>query len=304
MAVAGSTRLQATTVLMLAAGSALFSALDPVMTPRQRIEDFRARLEKADYEKLAELIRDEANIYACGSLCVHCVSDYAITVLTDTTERAPTFSLVPFENIRDPKPPHAWTYLIEPEAADALDSWRRILHREPRALEWVGIRERFGHDALQGFDFSPSSAFRRKGLVGKENVHTFSIERADDLIVLRLGDAEVALDRPDTLLNDHLILKCAMNISSTLMMGRLGRFRGNLMLYVRAANNKLIDRSIRFVRILLAESKISRTFTYEEVCYALFEVLETLPPDQPVVIKTFDKLMASAAGEVRRASNV
>ena len=42
-----------------------------------------------------------------------------------------------------------------------------------------------------------------------------------------------------------------LNTHSTLVMGRLGKIKSNFMIWVRPTNNKLIDRSIRYVKYLL-----------------------------------------------------
>jgi len=95
--------------------------------------------------------------------------------------------------------------------------------------------------------------------------------------------------RPRSLLCQHLLVKCAMNIASTLVMGRLNRFHGNVMVFVRPTNNKLVDRSIRFIRLLLTDEGLS-PLTYEQVCLALFQEFERSRADEPVVVRTFERL--------------
>ncbi|PWU16917.1 MAG: hypothetical protein C5B49_09800, partial [Bdellovibrio sp.] len=134
MALTGSTRMQATTVLMLAVGSALFSALNESGDPQILIADFIRVLEDVDFSGLAPLIEFENEIYARNEHCVHCTSNYGITLLADTTERTPTFSLRPFESSMESGAIPSWTYLIVPEAFDSKEAWVRVLGREPRAL--------------------------------------------------------------------------------------------------------------------------------------------------------------------------
>jgi N-acetylmuramic acid 6-phosphate etherase len=71
-------------------------------------------------------------------------------------------------------------------------------------------------------------------------------------------------------------------------MGRFGRYEGNVMTYVKASNNKLIDRSIRYIDLILKNDNIS--VSYDEICYALYDVLEVMPPDQSVVLTTVDEI--------------
>ncbi|MDO9579354.1 MAG: hypothetical protein Q7J06_02140, partial [Bacteroidales bacterium] len=82
----------------------------------------------------------------------------------------------------------------------------------------------------------------------------------------------------------HLVLKMILNTHSTLVMGRLGRYEGNVMTYVRASNNKLIDRAIRYIDLLLKDKKIN--LPYSTLAYILFEMIDKTPPDQPIVLST------------------
>jgi N-acetylmuramic acid 6-phosphate etherase len=195
----------------------------------------------------------------------------------------------------------AWTYLITPSSKDSAEAWQKVLGRAPRALPWPGFAERFGEASLAGFDFSPASAERRsrKAQSTAREITRYQIERAGSHhLALRIDNAETTIPKPESLLCEHLMLKIAMNISSTLTMGRLGRFSGNLMLYVRAANNKLVDRAIRYIRILLADANI-RDFTYDDVCLALFAVTAEISVEEPAVWKTFEHLKARASGSSR-----
>ncbi len=80
-----------------------------------------------------------------------------------------------------------------------------------------------------------------------------------------------------------------LNIHSTLVMGKLGRFESNLMTYVKPSNFKLIDRSIRYVRLLARHRNIEPP-GYQEVARRLFEVSETMGPEDPIVLKVLERL--------------
>lgn len=297
MALTGSTRLQASTALMLVAGAALFSAADGSTDVEERIRRFIAELEKCPLSSLEPLIKEEARCYETDHTCVHRTSAYGIAVLTDTTERSPTFSLIPFENTHEPSAPLSWTYLVVPDASDAPDSWRKILRRPPRALEWDSLQGKYGERILYGFDFSSASLDRRKQRSQREPM-ILEIDRSAQGIRFRMNDVSVDLPRPARRLDEHLLLKCALNICSTLVMGRLRRFEGNLMLFVRSSNNKLIDRSIRFVGLLLEEAGI-QSFSYEDICHALFETLEDLEPGEAAVPKVYERLRSLTLSKVK-----
>ncbi|MES2857092.1 MAG: hypothetical protein V4692_14585 [Bdellovibrionota bacterium] len=294
MAISGSTRLQASTVLMLAVGSAMFARTDSEIP--QLINEHTKNLKDTDFSKLAFLIEKESACYLAGKSSVYVVggksfSD-AITVLTDTTERSPTFSLRPFENVdTDANTEASWTYLALEQVEDASNAWKTILRREPRALSWDGFSEKFGAKVLPGFDFSKASIARRKKLkvhgieifiAGSKNKTTFTVDKKT-----------IELPRPEHPLLAQLHLKCSMNIISSLVMGRVGRFQGNVMLYVRASNNKLIDRSIRYVQALFTDAG-SVPPAYEVVCRELFKVIPTLKPEDSAVLKTYEALKSKS----------
>lgn len=295
MALAGSTRLQASSVLMLAAGAPLFSFIDGVSAV-SRIEDYIRFFETADVLSLKPFIETEAALYAQCDLCIHRTDKYGITVVTDTTERTPTFSLLPFEASETERP--AWTYLSIFGVANAEEGWRRLLHREPRALDWLGFSDQYGIDAVTAFDFSTSILAKRQA---KAPVQVYDVLSDRNEIVFKLQDIEARFAKPSTLLAEHLFLKALLNFSSTLVMGRLGRFSSNLMLYVRPTNNKLIDRSIRFVSALLEDSGC-RDVSYEAICEQLFEILPTVQPDEPVVLLTFNALLRKFPGKSGRSA--
>ncbi len=291
MAISGSTRLQATTVLMLATGAALFTNCHGP-TVAAELKGFLDHLHKADFQPLAPLIEKEAELYLGGNFCIHATNDYPITVLTDSTERSPTFSLLSFENSLEELRPPAWTYLLIPEARSAIESWQFVLKRAPRALTWPTFVKKFGHEMLLGFDFSPQTFQNRKQATPLARHEIYQLKRTEADIEISLEQMLVKLKKPTSLLGEHLLLKVALNISSTLVMGRVGRFENNLMLWVKSSNNKLIDRSIRYVRELLKNSGVTM-ISYEGVAYALFETMVTLQPHEPAVLGTFERILAS-----------
>jgi N-acetylmuramic acid 6-phosphate etherase len=72
-------------------------------------------------------------------------------------------------------------------------------------------------------------------------------------------------------------------------MGRLGRYEDNVMTWVRPANNKLIDRAIRYIRHL-AVSRGHPSPSYETACRALFAVMPGLKPGQSAVLSALNRL--------------
>jgi N-acetylmuramic acid 6-phosphate etherase len=281
MALSGSTRMQASTVLMYAIGLALLSSFTELDVNRQ-LERLLSAMHETDYDFLKDFIQQESEIYRRGDFMVyHSEGDLGICILTDTTERAPTFSLHPFENYRHPKKIPSLVYLCLPEAENATDGWKRLLLRPPRPLDWPEYPVTT-HEQMMGFDFSRELLQKRRQLVSPASMHDFRIMREKSGIQLSLqgikntvhqGEVQKTLPVGDlSLLHQHLLLKMLLNIHSTLVMGKLGRYEGNLMTYVRPSNYKLIDRTARYITLLLERDGIR--VPYCDVIHSLFEVME------------------------------
>jgi len=149
MALSGSTRLQAATSQMLAVGAALWNDLSLI----QQLHDEYAKFKLAHF--LKPVAEWESNVYRENNFVMYQTEQFPIAVLTDTTERSPTFSLTPFEKNQDFHTSHySLCYLGIPTAQDAAQSWNMILNREPIGLEWEELNGRLGLDSIYEFDFS------------------------------------------------------------------------------------------------------------------------------------------------------
>lgn len=289
MALAGSTRMQASTVLMLAILIAIDSGGDLSLVER-KLTGFTEYVRTLDYTIMAPLTEAESAIYQQGNKVLYATHDYGITVLTDTTERAPTFSLPSFENTQDPRHPPCLCYLSLPQSPDSLSAWQHLLRRLPRTLEWEGICGFTGIDYFLGFDISARAHTHRTQRCGLARHHLFQIDQENGDLVLTLQEHRQQLptgDRPSYI--RHLLLKLLLNAHSTLIMGRLGRYEGNLMTYVRASNNKLIDRAARYVRELY-HRKTGKILPYEQAIEAIFAAKDNLGPDEPIVLTALHSL--------------
>ncbi len=288
MALSGSTRMQASTVLMAAVGWAISRRFDPESIPLE-MEKFVSRIAAVEFGFLEDFIEAESSAYEIGQRVLYQPSArYGITVLTDTAERAPTFSLAPFENSLVPDDPDSLCYLHLQGTHHAAEAWRRLLLREPHTLEWEGVAHLAGRERLLGFDFSDRGV---DSLLGDSGRYLgFAIEDSGPGLRFVLGEG---LDHtiPATDLAPfprQLLLKLLLNIHSTLIMGRLGRFEDNLMTYVSPSNNKLIDRAVRYVELLLRRRlpPDAESPSYETICRELFRQKAALSPGESVVLKT------------------
>jgi N-acetylmuramic acid 6-phosphate etherase len=291
MALAGSTRMQASTVLMGAVGTSLFNFGNSNAEVKKTIRRFVSYWEALDVSFLESFVRSEANIYQKSDYIYYeTESELGITVLTDTTERAPTFSLAPFENKSETGPRPSLCRLVLPDKSDSLSAWRALLGREPRALAWEGFGNVASLEYLLGFDFSIRIMSQRNRLTGEGRHYRFKISRDNANIRFELSGDSHAIGAPGLPpLFRHLCLKMLLNMQSTLVMGRLGRFTGNLMTWVRPSCNKLVDRAVRYADLLLRER--GKAVSYEKIVFKCFEVMRGLPHDGSLVMALVDDLL-------------
>jgi N-acetylmuramic acid 6-phosphate etherase len=295
MSLSGSTRLQATTVLQLAAGSALIAHASAPGFPPLDLRGFFSFMKQADYGLLLPFVEAESAAYAKGEYFLYETNYYAITLLTDTTERSPTFSLPGFENQREPNSPASLSYVSIPQSLDTGDAWSKLLLREPVALEWEELNGVAGERRMFGFDFSSYLPTLREKKLNGARQHIFRVERRGGQMELALGNVAASVDVSSLHpLVEHLFLKMLMNAHSTLVMGRIGRFESNVMTWVKPSNNKLIDRSIRYVEFLLKKEGIEQ-YSYREIALELFDQIGSLAAGESVVLKTSASLRKKAA---------
>jgi N-acetylmuramic acid 6-phosphate etherase len=290
MAVTGSTRMQASTILLAAAGIALLDYNETDEYVSEAIDAFSEFWGKVNIHFIERFIVRETEFYKRGEyLLYEADNELGITIITDTTERSPTFSLYPFENEIEPGQPPSLCYIFMPEADNSKKAWESLLWRAPRTLEWSDINGIASMKRLLGFDFSTELINRRKRTLNQAKHHHFKINFDNSAIHFLLDDEKFSLAIPfKNPLFSHLLLKMILNTHSTLVMGRLGRYEGNVMTYVRASNNKLIDRAIRYIDLILKNKKIR--LTYEALAHILFEMLEKTPVDHAIVLETVNEI--------------
>jgi N-acetylmuramic acid 6-phosphate etherase len=283
MALSGSTRMQASTILMLGVGVALFKKDESWLNSLKNL------FSSLDLNSLQKLIEEESSLYAQDNTVIYQSSDeLAISVLTDTTERSPTFSLNSFESVDNKSEDYSLCYLSVNDTHGIEKAWRALLEREPRTLEWSDTVELTGRDRILGFDISSEIAKRRQEYIrGKD--YKFNILFKEGALSFELNgkESEWELGEID-LFGAHIILKILLNTHSTLVMGRMSRYESNIMTWVRPSNNKLIDRSIRYIRILLEKDSIEKS--YEEVCLELFKQLEGANRNEALVMKVVQSI--------------
>lgn len=168
MSITGSTRMQATTVQLTAVGLAIQHHANPHKIAASLQKLFTTIAVDISYGVLSPVTSEEAAMYRDKEYFLYETSDFAVTVMTDTTERAPTFSIPPFENFEVAEQLGSPVYLLLPGVSGALEGWTRLLRRAPRPLEWEESKLRTGVDVLRGYDFSEQVAAKRAARHGAE----------------------------------------------------------------------------------------------------------------------------------------
>ena len=160
-AITGSTRMQATTIETFVVGCALETAVERVLrTMLSKKEAARLGFERettiedrlaAFAPILSEISRNageisrltdlEARTYSAGRFSTYFAREGLITVFIDSTERSPTFRLVPLDTVREPQRKcwiQVWT-----DAPDAVSAWKAFLGRPFRGLDPAVYRKPF-----------------------------------------------------------------------------------------------------------------------------------------------------------------
>lgn len=289
--------MQATTVQLWAAAVAL-QCHGHTAGIIKSLEALRTVQRGLSYAALAPFTAAEATLYRDGALFLY-ESDrrLLLTVMTDTTERAPTFSLPPFENFDRPNDAKSQPYLHLKGPNGSAAAWHALFSgRDPRALEWEETKAATGMAAILGYDFSDRALHRSSKpqctieVAVDHNRLQFIIKDKSVAITVPVFDAGVAQD--DVLLN--LAAKVLLNAHSTAVMGLLGRYEGNVMTWVRPSNNKLIDRAARYIT-LLYDRRLGRSGSapaYARIVRTIFDVRDHLKPGEPIVLTVLEKLWA------------
>ncbi len=154
MALAGSTRLQATTSELLVVGAALEEAVcrfARAQVPEALGQAFPEAANGDATARFAALLADlsapesvaamarwvemEERLYRGGGAITYFSDAFVLDIFTDTTERAPTFSWPPFRRCDDTVSPRPLCFVKNPRH-DTDATWRGMLGRELRCLAW------------------------------------------------------------------------------------------------------------------------------------------------------------------------
>lgn len=154
MAITGSTRMQATTIQLCVIVTVLEMVLRDWMKelepggPRalesnsvpaeflRKMMAMHARLKSANLlGQLANLVALEEGVYRSLRKNNYFADRFGIDVLTDTTERSPTYCTPPFRKFDDATATESWAFLFVPYS-ETERAWERIIRRKPMCVEW------------------------------------------------------------------------------------------------------------------------------------------------------------------------
>ena len=154
MAITGSTRMQATSIqlasmltlleMVLRDLLAAEGALPPGTAPAGEVPgEMRAGIAAVQAtltaeglrQSLARLVESEERIYRSGRRTSYLAGSLGVDVLTDTTERSPTFCTPSFRKWDDEDAADSWTFLFTP-VHDTTEAWPALLTRPPQTIEW------------------------------------------------------------------------------------------------------------------------------------------------------------------------
>jgi N-acetylmuramic acid 6-phosphate etherase len=202
MAITGSTRMQATTIQLCV----LLTVLEMVvreLAPENGDELPAKKISSDIYQKLvrqmlelrapkflqqlASLISLEESVYRSGHKNNYYSNAFGIDVLTDTTERSPTYCTPPFRKFDDTRATESWSFLFLPY--ETPQAWNWILKREPQCVEWseAEVRDLVGEEKFaKTFEtiqkISETELMRFK--IGTDGVDFRKLSSGDSAIVI------------------------------------------------------------------------------------------------------------------------
>jgi N-acetylmuramic acid 6-phosphate etherase len=285
MAITGSTRMQSSTIELLVAASALETAtgcsgVDYGEAYEQLLHSLST---PKSISSIASCIDFEHEAYSKHRLIDYQPNDLLIDILSDTTERSPTFMIPPYKSLDEVDAPEPWAMVRNPtKSTEAI--WQELLRRPPRCIAWT----------RQDYERANLAVLLQKGIPRIDTQALMRIPLGGELPIrnaiavpicnqpegaLLIQDQSIGSKVVPTPLRlfEHLRMKLVMNIISTGTMVKFGRVRSNYMIHLAISNKKLVDRATRIISELCH-------VTYEQACRELFRTqsMQTCKNTSPV----------------------
>lgn len=146
MAIMGSTRMQATSIQLCVMITILEMTIcnitgadNPSSIPAcflNQLEDAYKTITSTEIiNSLEKLVSIEADVYSKGKKTSYFADGFGVDVLTDTTERSPTFCTPAFRKFDDSNASESWAFLFAPYETTS-EAWANLLERPVRCLDW------------------------------------------------------------------------------------------------------------------------------------------------------------------------
>ncbi len=146
MGITGSTRMQATSIELAVMVTILEMVVrdltggsDCSAVPQKflaQLTELHTTLKSAEVlAQLAKLTAMEESVYRAGRKNNYFADRVSIDMLTDTTERSPTYCTPPFRKFDDTTATESWAFLYVPYASSDA-AWERVCKRKPRCVDW------------------------------------------------------------------------------------------------------------------------------------------------------------------------
>lgn len=212
MAITGSTRMQAASIQLCAMLTILEMVIRSLLGRRDSASVPQELLEALDElqmslgsesvcRDLAGLVYLEETVYRLGRKSTYFADRLAVDVLTDTTERSPTFCIPAFRKWDDSAASESWAFLILPHP-DSKQAWEHMLKRPPDGLAWTA-------DDILGL-VTPTQAGRQieimeqigpeeilKFRIGLDGLQNRPIEPGDAVVCVISESEKASLTSPD-----------------------------------------------------------------------------------------------------------
>jgi N-acetylmuramic acid 6-phosphate etherase len=284
MLLTGSTRLQATTVMQIALGIALGISL-PTTTIKASIDNIINLIASLPLTRLVPFTVNEATIIDSNQFILYQTNDtlLGLNILADLTERAPTFSCNPFENITSLDLQHLSSSYMNLTTADSVaEVWLALFGKSLCCLNLTDLPITT-IDYLNGFDLSNNSSRVNSAYLPSVQ-HNFNWQITDDNLHLALNKVQCNVTLPTDVFARSIIYKILLNSHSTLVAGRLNYFSGNIMLSVNPSNFKLVDRVIRIANSILV-SEHNLKIDYQQLSKVVFMLINNRNGSNQSIVK-------------------
>ncbi len=296
MAVTGSTRMQSSTIEQVVLATAFEAALCSIagkgFEKSYYIQAFRETLAYCSsdscVEQIAAYAQLEASLYGGNGYVTYFTQNYMLDILTDSTERGPTFATPPLRQQCRKELPLSWAF-AKNSSLSTQEAWLDCFGRAPRCIQWdeatyrrLGVTENIpdiSYDRLLEFEIGREPDEERQSQHNTVAIWLDSVQPGEDFAKCaapyqRSLSLVFAVDHTSTLLEifEHIGMKMILNAVSTSAAALFGRISGNYMTYLDMSNKKLIDRG---ARIICELCNVSYEVALEALFYAYLQVKQS-----------------------------